>query len=506
MTLHEIPLFSSWFVTLPVVLVDGALIAFLMRATDGFKTDRDDIIRSAFFSVPAWLAGWLFLHLLSWFFNGLPFYRVVFYGYYGLTVLLVVGSLVTAFIFYDVAKRCRYMIMNLLRPGWDKQLFLPGRNRLRRTGLDYKTEDRRRKAHEKNCLAAVDAVSSQKKLKKIAQTADSFTVRKKAVSKITDKEILSRIYSEDGFNKTVVCALFQVTTLVQAVKEMTRTDMLSDVIFKSSDTKAGVAAVSKLPGDFDFGRIIQKSRDTDVARAALNRCSDMSVIKKTVLQGVSELRLDALALCRDEALLEEIAIQSKDRIIGEEAVNRIKDIERLMAIVLKSDDYMIQRAALENVKDNSIVRSIILDGRYSSYIRSCALDRFDEDPGVLAETLDATGDETIMMDCYIKLGLEEIRARDLLERFIDFSKAWYQSGKNNPDSFPAHRIIKELGWKADRTYRTEKKSCEICNGTGREPYMDHNDRCSTCGGKGYSTRTVLDTFILDTGEEQIRII
>jgi hypothetical protein len=115
--------------------------------------------------------------------------------------------------------------------------------------------------NKEKALRAIEKMTDQKKLAKVAKTAESWEVRKRAVWKITDQSMLVDVAKNDGDSRVRKAA----------VEELTDQSALADIAKNDKDSDVRKAAVEKLTDKSALADVAKNGEDWNVAIVAYKR-------------------------------------------------------------------------------------------------------------------------------------------------------------------------------------------------------------------------------------------
>jgi hypothetical protein len=187
--------------------------------------------------------------------------------------------------------------------------------------------------NEKRALRAVEKMTDQKKLERVAKEAESRSVRATAVRKLTDQTVLADIAKNDS-NWDVREA---------AVEKLTDQTVLADIAKNDSDGYIRSAAVKKLTDQTVLAHIAKNDSWESVRSAAVKKLTD-------------------------QTLLADIAKNDSDSYVRKAAVDKLTDQKALADVAKNTSDWEVRKAAVEKLTDPKALKDVA--GKYFADISS----------------------------------------------------------------------------------------------------------------------------------------
>jgi len=205
-------------------------------------------------------------------------------------------------------------------------------------------------------LAAVQQLTDQSLLTRVALVAVSPDVRKAAVGKLTDQSLLAKVALEA--EDSDVCEA--------AVRKLTDQSLLAKVALEAWDPGVREAAVEKLTDQYPLAKIATTGSHlfSSTRLAAIKKLTDQSLLAKIIventIQGVREAAFETLT---DQSLLAKLALEDEGLDVHEAAISRLTEPAMLARLSTTNGDGRTQLIhklilAFDNVPDEHRVRLI----------------------------------------------------------------------------------------------------------------------------------------------------
>ncbi len=231
---------------------------------------------------------------------------------------------------------------------------------------------------------AVNKLSNQTRLSKIAVFDEEEYVRKAAVRRLTDQKLLAKIARIDK-NKEVREAAVTILTSQSVLSEIAKTD-------ESLIVRFGAA---------------KKLRDRSVAQTAFAEIAK----KENPRENPLDLPLrEALDFLDDQALLAEVAETALDPEARRVAIGKITDQAALAEIAVANENWEERQAAVKRVTDQALLAKII-----KSAGKSIAVVKRLTDQALLSEIAQTDEDEEVRCAAVAKLSDQAVLAKVAIE-------------------------------------------------------------------------------------------
>jgi|GEM_PF-1106018 len=220
----------------------------------------------------------------------------------------------------------------------------------------------------------LEKLTDQALLAKVAVEASRWNVRYKAVEKLTDKAVLARVAVEDGDQAVRMAALEKLTD--QAV--------LAKVAVDDGHEAVRRTAVEKLTDQAVLAKVAVEDGHEVVREAAVAKLTDQAVLAKVAVEdGHEVVREAAMAKLTDQAVLVSVAIEAKDQSARYGAVKKVTDQAVLARVAVEDGDQAVRRAAVEKLTDQAVLAKVAVEDGHE-VVRRTAVEKLT-DRAVLAK-------------------------------------------------------------------------------------------------------------------------
>jgi hypothetical protein len=191
-------------------------------------------------------------------------------------------------------------------------------------------------------VIAVQKLTDQALLAIIAVEDKVFSIRMIAVGKLTDKALLEKFAVEDK----------DASVRSQAVRKLTDQKLLAKIAFEDKDSTVRLTAVGTLTDLTLLARIAIENNDVYVRMEAIRKLTDQSLFAKIAVGDKNpDVRSQAVEKLTDQALLAKIAVEDKDRSVRSEASDKLADQALLAKIAAVDKDQRVRSRAIAAMDD-----------------------------------------------------------------------------------------------------------------------------------------------------------
>ncbi len=170
----------------------------------------------------------------------------------------------------------------------------------------------------------------------------------------------------EEYNTKVAIENFDVSIALPALEKLTNQSLLQKVASEAANDVVRGAAVRKLTDQAFLAKIALGGQYSDAQIAAVEKLTDQNLLAKIAFEGkYSNVREAAIKRLTDQAILAEIAFELKYYDVGEAAIKRLTDQAFLAKIALEGENSAVQIAAVEKLTDPAILAKIALEVQYS---------------------------------------------------------------------------------------------------------------------------------------------
>lgn len=208
---------------------------------------------------------------------------------------------------------------------------------------------------------AMDRISDEKIILELLTDMDP-KVRKAAISKINDANILKSVVLEEQEEPLRKLALEQITNQ----------NILTEIILESQDATIKFAALNKMNDQQALLALYYKTTDLAIQVAAIQRITIPTSLADILRSKAHmEIRKAAIKNLNDEALIQEIVMTDFDHDVQMEGIAKIQDPKRLQSIVQCIPDEHLREIALQRLTPELLFKIALEDE--SIEIRKSAL-------------------------------------------------------------------------------------------------------------------------------------
>jgi hypothetical protein len=243
-------------------------------------------------------------------------------------------------------------------------------------------------------MTAVERISDQAALYRIARSDSDSEVRRSVTERITDQNVLAEIAKNDKDR----------WVRAEAIKKIVDNTVLLEIAKNNSDYTTRVAVVKRLTDQSELCRIAKSDSDSGLRRNATERITDQNVLSEIAKNDKdSRVRTEAIKKIMDDSVLVEIAKNEVDYDLQktairqitvskmpknsdwslEKAVSYITDQLLLSEIIKKDKNFRVREAAAMQLKDENVLADIVrnindeetlalFEGNYIPSIRKAA--------------------------------------------------------------------------------------------------------------------------------------
>jgi hypothetical protein len=253
--------------------------------------------------------------------------------------------------------------------------------------------------------AAVEQLSDQPVLSKIAKTDSRTDVSLAAVERLTDQALLAEVV------KTSAAA----TVREAAVKKLADQATLAEIARMDGDATVRLTALSVLRDEVLLAEVAKAASDPEVSQAAVTHVSDQKAladIAKHAEQAAT--RVVAAEQLRDQALLTDLAKAASDPRVRRASVQRLGDQAALTEVARGAGDWEVRRAAVVKLTGQTTLAEIARNDSEPEVRQSAVLTLADQ--VLLAEIARTSSDAATRSAAVTRLTdqahLAEIAAKD----------------------------------------------------------------------------------------------
>jgi hypothetical protein len=231
--------------------------------------------------------------------------------------------------------------------------------------------------------AAVDRLTDEALLAKVALNTNNYTVQVAAAGKLTDQALLSKVAVEAHDEGVRVAAVKRLTdqalltkvalqplsfdnedVIVAAVEKLTDQALLAKIATKNGNIGVRAAAVRTLTDQALKAQIAMGDKEFFVKEAGLKTLTDQALLAKIAVEGrdVGD-RCAAVQALTDKALVAKIAVEDESEYVRVAAVQRLTDQGLLARIAVEDEAGAVRCAAVKTLTDQPLLARIAIEDK-----------------------------------------------------------------------------------------------------------------------------------------------
>ena len=227
--------------------------------------------------------------------------------------------------------------------------------------------------------AAVGRLTDPTMLARVALQGTSGITRKAAMDKVTDQSVLASVALKDKACDSVAkdrqwsCIHYydkatteRLSISEAAARKLTEQALLARVSLEAEDETARRAAVMGLTDQPLLAKVALEETVDIVRRTALGKLTDQALLAKLVLETTNETAHALLRRVTDQAALARVALEDKDEPSRRYAVEKLTDQNLLLRIALEDKAKRVRMAAVGGLTDKSLLEKIPAEDRTAS--------------------------------------------------------------------------------------------------------------------------------------------
>ena len=244
----------------------------------------------------------------------------------------------------------------------------------------------------KELQAAVEKLTDQALLAKIAVNEENSLVRMAAVYKLTDQALLAKIAVGDNdqyVRSAAVEHLTDQTVLVkiaieandigydvrEAFLHLTDQALLARIAVEAKNKDVRKLAVKDLTDQALRAKIAVEAKDADVRATAVEDLTNQALLTKIAVEDNStSVRATAVYNLTDQALLVKFAVEDKDTDVRAVAVQKLTDQMLLAKVAVEAKDSDTGKAAVEKLTDQAPLAKVAVGSR-NLEVRKAAVEK-----------------------------------------------------------------------------------------------------------------------------------
>ena len=303
---HNYLSFTAFWISLPM----AAMMGIALETFEDFDArrwpDKSDILRGLLKWVLIWLPLYGTAILINKVFHWYLLSHTAFYIFYTACFIIYIRTFIKFWKFATPAGRLLNTVSNMFRPDWNKRPF-----RNNSTGHFLISDENRKQdtiVEELN-LKAIEKVSDDRKLLKIAKKAYYNETAYAALGKLQNKDLALQCPDRLRGNNSLVLKLLGAKTVEAAISKTANPGWLFILLESSKDKKQIKAIFDKLAPVADIRKMALNERNKpEVREEAIRRCGTDIKLQDLDLEFARNLNPDILlelaGRCKDQAYLQ----------------------------------------------------------------------------------------------------------------------------------------------------------------------------------------------------------
>ena len=242
--------------------------------------------------------------------------------------------------------------------------------------------------------AAVYKLTDQALLTKIAEGDNNEYVRSAAVINLTDQAVLARIAIEaNDFGFDVREAFLHLTdqallariavearnadVRVNAVKDLTDQALLAKIAVEAKNADVRATAVQDLTNQALLAKIAVEDNSTSVRATAVYKLTDQALLAKFAVEDKSsDVRVTAVEKLTDQMLLAKVAVEARDPDTSKAAIEKLTEQTPLAKVAVAAIHADARRAAVVKLTNQTLLAKIAVEDK-DPITRSLAIAAMD---------------------------------------------------------------------------------------------------------------------------------
>jgi len=210
-------------------------------------------------------------------------------------------------------------------------------------------------------VKAVEKISDQNMLARVAREAVIWGARKAAVKKLTDPSVLAEVALKDLDDNVRWAALIDKKLTQSVLAEFAIQSVLAEFALKALFLDVRIAAVKMLTDQSVLEKVALKDSLPDVIIAAAKKLTDQSVLEKVALKAsCRDVRIVAVEKLTDQSFLGKVALEDLDSVVRHTAVKKLADLAVLVKVALYDSCSCTRQTAVEKLTDQSVLEKVAL--------------------------------------------------------------------------------------------------------------------------------------------------
>lgn len=338
---------------------------------------------------------------------------------------------------------------------------------------------------------------NDQELLELLMLSDNNDLHKEAMLKFKDHQVLSKWILEKMTPKKFVyyASLISIENFEVAIKQINNFNLVKSLYEEISNSEKNdllVNCIATLDFAFEALKKISFHKAPDSLFAKIKSKDQLIQLAEFAKSGaIKEKAKGILAKLVIEQQDDELALklltesQNLDYNIIKALIEKYREQIDFMILEQKAKSNDVRMLAITQLIDNIMSSKskgdpsyYLIEADYLSNAHMHGLLDMVTDSSLLTEIFLRTKNESLIKELLIRLSDRFELDYQLESKFLEY----IEKGLLEIDAQTTPIILK-LGKRIVDKY--ENKKCEMCNGTGREPYMDYGDPCSSCDGRGH---------------------
>ena len=209
--------------------------------------------------------------------------------------------------------------------------------------------------------------------------------------------------------------------LKAAVEKLTDQALLAKIAVEDTNADVRYLAVKKLTDQAVLAKIAVKDREPYVRRAAVQNLTDQAALAKVAVEDKEwRIRDSAVEKLTDQALLAKIAVEATEASVRPAAVRNLTDQALLAKIAVNDKDSDVREAAVEKLTDQALLAKIAVVDKDRSVRAKAIAAMVQSNPALKlhAGNLGVSSSDLLESTARIRLAIQEPRIRNRLPRIV----------------------------------------------------------------------------------------
>ncbi len=266
----------------------------------------------------------------------------------------------------------------------------------------------KKETREEVRLLAIEKASDLAMLEKIARNAEEENeIRIAAINKLVDQRVLSQIgFADESFLKPIrkaTTARIEALQLAIIDAADTTQEKIHDLAINGISLTVRVAAVKKIDDQETLIKHAKTDEEEEVRLAAVEKVVDLQALLDVALTDKEEsIRLAAVKTLTDEPTLAKVAKQTDNEDVGIAAVKKLTQETIVEDVALNAKEWEVRLAALEQVQSPAVIDTIAQQDKDKD-VRFAAVKRVNNQDVLSAVAMNSSEKSDIRVEAVKKI-------------------------------------------------------------------------------------------------------